>query len=59
MEFSEGFMTSSNTAEAFRSIKIDGVKKGVENIFGPTNTPTPTPTPTPDPRQQQRRNEEE
>ena len=44
---------------SYEPVKIDGVKKGVENIFGPTNTPTPTPTPTPDPRQQQRRNEEE
>lgn len=44
---------------SYSPVKIDGVKKGVENIFGPTNTPTPTPSPTPDPRQQQRRYEDE
>ncbi|MCR5530620.1 MAG: hypothetical protein K6F26_02080 [Lachnospiraceae bacterium] len=43
----------------YEPVKIDDVKKGVENIFGPTYTPTPTPTPTPDPRQQTRRFDEE
>ena len=43
----------------YNPVKIDGVQKGVESIFGPTFTPTPTPTPTPDPRQLMRRLDED
>lgn len=51
-------MNGTETTNTYDPVKIEGVKKGVENIFGPTYTPTPTVTPTPDPRAMRRGEDE-
>jgi len=63
MEKDTGYVTGSilinffnanaqDGTNVYNPVKIDGVKTGIENMFGPTYTPTPTITPTPDPRRQ-------